>query len=70
MGTKAEPLDHNGRHIQTLPIHHCGNNTLNMTFFVHELSSAQILFTFFYFELFFAEMFAIAVVTVVDFCAD
>ena len=33
MGTKAEPLDHNSRHMQTLSIHHCGNNALNMTFF-------------------------------------
>jgi hypothetical protein len=70
MGTKAKPLDHNGRHIQTLPIHHCGNNTLNMTFFVHDLSSAQIPFTFFTLNGFFVELFAIAVVILVGFCAD
>jgi hypothetical protein len=56
MTTKAEPLDYNGRHMQTMSIHHCGNNTLNMTRFVHDLSSARILFTFCYFECFFPEL--------------
>jgi hypothetical protein len=71
MWNKAEPLDHNSRHMQTLSIHHCCNNALNMTFFfVHNLSNAQILFTFSSFNDFSVELHAIAFAILIDFCID
>jgi len=70
MGTEAEPLDHNGRHMQTLSIHHCCNNTLNMTFFCSRLVKLSNTIHLFYFEWFFAEMLARAFVILSDFCID
>ena len=71
MGTKAEPLDHNGRHMQTLSINHCGNNALNVTFFFRSrLVKRSNTVHVFYFEWFFAELLAIAFVILIDFCAD